>query len=989
MDLGSWKPDIEASADPARAAHHLRLLVDSAGAGVVGALTGESRRILLALLAGSQALSALLRREPAWLELVAEPEALHHPRREEGLRREIEGWLPAALDRADDAAALDALHRFRRREQLRIALRDLGRLAPLTEIVRELSNAADAFLDGVLRVVWRQATERWGSPWHLDPEGRWQPTPFCVLGLGKLGGQELNYSSDVDLLFVYGDEGSVFRTPPKKRAATGQGMANHPFFKRLGEALVKEASGRGIDAGALRIDMRLRPEGDAGPLARSLESYENFYAAWGQTWERMMLLKARCVAGNHELGGEFLELIQTFRYPRSLGTGLLREMAEMKTRIEREVVRAGEIDRNVKLGRGGIREIEFVVQALQVLHAGTNPFLQSSQTLAALPKLATYQHLTMDAAAGLARAYPFLRDVEHRIQMDEQRQTHTLPAEPAALLRIARQMGFPNHDAFDRALTAHRSFVRQVYEHILGVPDPAPTPASHALPADFDATQEWEAILTRRGFRDPSKGLRLLREFVHGPGFVHVSRRTTELGWQLLPRLLELCPDRTPTSAGGGEGFVLSDPDRVLARLDTYVQAYGARAPLYELWTARPGVFEHMLKLFDRSEFLAELAIGTPDLVDELEAGGHLRRQKSFAQTLEDLRHGAKDKDQHLWLRRYFRTEFMRLGLRDILGWVDDRSAPDELSALAEACLQYAVDVVMRRHRLAKPPFAVIGLGKLGGRELVYGSDLDVIFVAPDRTRNLPRWQKLAGEIIDLLGARTEQGTVFELDARLRPDGEKGLLVNSLGAYESYYRERAMLWEIQALTRARAVAGDPETGAAFERLARTLTDFTQVTPIAARTPDWRARITHMRTRIEKERTPPGLDALAFKTGTGGLVDVEFLVQTLAMAHGWFEPNTLRSLEKAGDAGALRPDQAETLARHFRRLRRMESILRRWSFEGEAVLPEDPAPLYRVAVRCGYHDAPTFLEDLARSRREIREIYREVMNPGNETSAGPT
>lgn len=978
MDASRSAQIIARSADPQRAVQHLEWLRQSGPVAdaIFAKLTIEGARALTAVLAGSRVLTGWLVRHPEWLDIFLDAEGLTRPRRREGLQAEIDAWLGPALARGDTAEIPERLHLFRQRELIRIAARDLARLGTLPEIVLEISNAADAFLDGLLRWVWQQQVERFGTPWHKDADDRWQPATFCVLGLGKHGGQELNYSSDVDLLFVYSGEGATFKAPPKPRQTTGQLQPNHQFFKRLCETLIREATTRGVESGALRVDLRLRPEGDAGPLARSLESYENFYAEWGQTWERMMLLKARRVAGDETLGGEFIEAIESFRHPRAIGEGLLREMAEMKARTEREIVGAGELDRNVKLGRGGIREIEFVVQTLQVLNGGKFPFVQSPQTLGGLPRLAAYEFLDSGDAAALATAYPFLRDVEHRLQMDEHRQTHTIPDDPAVVARLAKQMGFPDPAAFRAALGKHTATVRAVYDRVLGRATP-PAAAPDRLPGDFQSCAgAWRELLASHRFRDPDKGVRLLRQLVEGPGFVHVSRRTTELGRQLIPRLLELCPP-----AGPDAEFVLSDPDRVLARLDSYIQAYGARASLYELWNSRPAVFEHILKLFDRSEFLAELAIRTPDLVDDLEIGGHLRRQKDAATTLEDLRHGAADADQHLWLRRYFQTEFMRLGLRDILGYVEFADANAELTALAEACVRYAVEVVARRHRLRRPPFAVIALGKFGGRELVYGSDLDLIFVAPNATKNLARLQKLAGEVIDLLATRTDQGAVFVLDARLRPDGEKGLLVNSLKAHEEYYRQRAMLWEIQALTRARAVAGDARTGSAFEALAARLTRFASPSlPLSAFTPDWKREIANMRRRIERERTPAGREALAFKTGAGGLVDVDFVAQALAMEHGWFEPNTQLSLESARAAGVLPPEEADLLIDRFRRLRRMESILRRWSFEGEAELPDDPAPQYRVAVRCGYAEAAPFLEDVARWRADVRRIYEQVFVP---------
>lgn len=976
MDANRSAQILARSADPQRAAQHLELFRQSGPTAdtALGKLTLEGGRLLAGVLAGSRVLTGWLVRHPEWIDVFLDAEGLSRPRRREGLQAEIDAWLVPGLAQGDPELLIGRLHEFRQRELLRIAARDLGRMGTLSEIILEISNTADAFLDGLLRLVWKQMVERFGTPWHRDAEGAWQPTAFCVLGLGKLGGQELNYSSDVDLLFVYSDEGGTFRTPPKARQAGNPSLANHQFFKRLCETYLREATTRGVESGALRIDLRLRPEGDAGPLARSLASYENFYAEWGQTWERMMLLKARRVAGDEALGGEFVEAVESFRHPRSIGEGLLREMAEMKSRIEREIVGAGELDRNVKLGRGGIREIEFVVQALQVLQGGRFPFVQSPQTLGGLPRLAAYEFLDGGDAAALAAAYPFLRDIEHRLQMDEHRQTHTIPEDPAVLARLARQMGLGDVPAFRKALGTHTQAVRAVYDRILGRATAA-VGVPGDLPADFKGQADaWQTLLAGHRFRDPEKAFRLLRELVEGPGFVHVSRRTSELGRQLIPRILELCPP-----AGPDAEFVLSDPDRVLARLDSYIQAYGARASLYELWNSRPAVFEHILKLFDRSEFLAEIAIRSPDLVDDLEVGGHLRRQKDAAATLADLRHGAADPDQHLWLRRYFQTEFVRLGLRDILGYVDHAEANAELTALAEACVQYAVEVVTRKHKLRRPPFAVIGLGKLGGCELVYGSDLDLLFVAPASARNLPKLQKLAGDVLDLLSSRTEQGSVFVLDTRLRPDGEKGLLVNSLKAHEDYYRQRAMLWEIQALTRARQIAGDPKTGAAFETLARRLTNFASPPRhLAAYRPDWKLEIARMRRRIEHERTPRGKEALAFKTGAGGLVDADFLAQALAMEHGWFEPNTLRSLERIRDEGLLSREDAELLLDRFQRLRRMESILRRWSFEGEAELPDDPAPQYRVAVRCGYPETEPFLADVARWRADVRRIHDQVL-----------
>jgi glutamate-ammonia-ligase adenylyltransferase len=432
----------------------------------------------------------------------------------------------------------------------------------------------------------------------------------------------------------------------------------------------------------------------------------------------------------------------------------------------------------------------------------------------------------------------------------------------------------------------------------------------------------------------------------------------------------------------------------VLTRLVNFIGVYGARAPLLEMWNGNPAMFELMLLLFDRSEFLAEVAIRTPDLIDDLLAAGRLRQRKTTAKILKDLHYGLKDADQFFWLRRYHEAELMRLGLRDILGLAGLEQNLTELSALADACLQYALEVVMRKNKIKKPPFVIIGFGKLGGCEIDYGSDLDVVFVADSKVKNLSELQRVAAEVMELLSHRTEQGIVFHVDARLRPDGEKGLLVNTLDAYGNYYRRRAQLWEIQALTRTRPVAGDLKTGEKFQKLTALLTDFGKIssveagvtrltsnkksakTPyVASYTPDWKRQIHQMRMRIEMERTPHGQDELAIKTGKGGLMDAEFIAQTLCLAHGWQEANTLRALERGRDAGVL--PNADKLLEAYRQLRRVEGILRRWSYEGEVVLPDDPAPYYRVSVRCGFLKPKEFQKAMAKWRQAIRAVYQKV------------
>lgn len=936
-----------------------------------------------ALLSGSQALSEILVAHPQWIERLLDPHWVSSPRSPQAYRKEVSASLQPCLHQHDFAGAFRHLRLFKQREILRIAARDLARLSELSEVTAELSGLADSCLEGVFQVCWHQLTSRSGVPYHQDPEGNWQPTAFCVLGMGKLGGQELNYSSDVDVLFVYTEEGTVAKKRPRKGVSGAKGVPSHHFFKRLSESFIAEVSRLAPEGTLYRIDLRLRPEGNAGPLARSLPSYENYYAQWGQTWERMMLIKARCVAGDASLAGEFLESVHSFRYPRSLSDQALGEMAAMKQRIENEIIRAGEIDRNVKLGRGGIREVEFVTQTLQILNAGKAPFLSDSQTVSTLERLVRYELLEPSVARQLTRAYGFLREVEHRLQMENNLQTHTIPLNPEAQERLARLMGFPGCKEFDKQLTAHRRAVRKVYESILQIKS---TSSASGLPPSFDGCEAaWKELLERHSFRDPAQGLRMASVFIDGPGFGHVAPKTVQFSRELFSRLLSMCPridqplpPASESPDGDPESRLLSDPDRVLTRMDSFIAAYGARGMMFETWATNPSLFDLLVLLFDRSEFLAETAIRTPDLVDELEQSGRLRRPKQAEETLRDLRHGLADADQKLWIRQYHQAEFMRIGLREILGLADFEQNLVELSALAEACLQYALEVVLKKHKLEGAPMTIVGLGKLGGSELNYGSDLDIVFVTDTKVKNLPRLQQVAVDVLDLLSDSTESGTVFATDARLRPNGEKGLLVNTLKAYEDYYANRAQLWELQSLSRSRPVAGDSQVGAAFMDLVVRLTAVG--TPLAAKAlqrPDWMAEIARMRLRIEKERTPAGQQPIAIKTGTGGLMDAEFVAQALCLANGWQEPNTLKALCRARDQGVLAAKEADVLIENYRKLRRIEGVLRRWSYMGETTLPEDPAPLYRVARRCGFNSAESFMSAVNRYRENLRKVYVSV------------
>ena len=1024
-----------------------------AGEAVFRSLSAEPARVLAALFSGAPTMSERLIAHPEWLPTVLSPELLAAPRHGENLRREVNGWLKPALARRDFAAARAQLRLFQQREHLRIAARDLARLGLGPDLARELATIADLCLATVLQLCLTQLTDRLGSPWHRDAAERWQPTPFTVLGVGQLGGQELDYGSAVALLCVYAEEGEVFPTPPEPTDPDGNGLTSHAFFQQLAEQFVAEVERPAPEGVLYCVDSSLRPEGDAGPLARSLAGYENFYSQWGGAKERLRLIQARGVAGDAALAGEFLTMVQPFRYPGSLTDGGLEEIAAVKRRLDAETVPGGEQDRHVRHGRGGLREIEFVAQTLQLLHAGKTPFLQGAQTLATVERLARYHLLSADEALGLSEAYSFLRDVAHRLQLENPLQPHLLPTERKARERIAVLLGFTGLRDFEAARQPHGDRVRRVYEKFLQAEEAV---VAAPLPRDLVASEgQWLELLAAKSFRAPGRAVPALNEFVHGVAPAHATPRTSELAWQLVPKLLALCPERRSGAGGlarssppGGppgerpraghardEGRrddcptktraraaapagrlpapVLADPDRVLAQLNRFVTAYGARTSLYEAWACTPKAFALLLWLFDRSEFLGELALRTPDLVEEWEQGDRLHHAKPAVELLTGLRHGLHEADQHAWLRRFCHAEFMRLGLRDLHGLASLEEHLAELSALAEASLRYALEVTLRRHQLQAAPFAIIGLGPLGGGELTYGSVLDLQFIADDHAGQLAPLQPLAAEVLDLLSASTGLGQVFAT-----PTAAGSQLVTTLGASEDYFRHHASLGELLALSRARFIAGHAEVGRDFVQLGGELCDFRpdaqrtvrpaqglgtsdtvrivgrltmdtglQAVPRsrpACYTPTWLAELATLR---EPVRIPPDQEPLAFQAGAGGLADLELLAQTACLAHGWHEPNTLRALARARQSGALLAKDADLLLTSYRQLRRLESILGRWSGAAETTLPADPAAQSRVATHCGFATTAAFFKALAGWRAEVRRVFAALVcsrapGPGN-------
>ena len=799
-----------------------------------------------------------------------------------------------------------SLRLWKGREMLRIAVRELAGVAPLEETTAELSQLAEICLAQVLEHWDADLRKRLGSP----------EAELAGLGLGKLGGRELNHSSDIDLILLYSEEGQV-----------SSSLSNHQWFNRLA-AKVLETFSASHPAGALfRVDLRLRPEGSAGPMTRSLESMENYYSGFGETWERLALIKARVVCGSEELAYEFLRQHQPFIYPKSPSAELLDEIAAIKRRIERDIVGHENLDRNVKLGAGGIREIEFVVQALQLLHGARHAFLQETSTLKTIPALAELELLPRKEAVDLERAYRFLRRVEHRLQMEEEQQTHTVPDEPVTLTRLARSLGYSEPAEFTAALRQEMQRVRAIFRRVIS-----------------ERPQDKQAPITLEIFRDQVGATKTLTELAQGRSSFHVAPRTRQLFRKLRPMLLNELEHAV-------------DADTTLTQFVRFVDAYGMRGLLFELLVSNPRLLELLVKTFDASRFAADLLIRRPQLLEDVTRSGTLDGSVSVRRHLAALR-ATKAAPANLEpVRAYHQAQRLRILIRDILDLAELHTLHAEHSALAEASLIFAHSLIAGDGDLT-----VVGLGKFGGTELSYGGDLDVVFAGEN--------SRAAQDLVVEMSRSTAEGTISPLDTRLRPDGEKGPLVCSLDTFAAYYETRAQLWEIQALTRARTVCGP--RGAEFIAIAQ------RAWRAAGQRPDLFLQIDAMRERIRRDRGT-GSEILDFKTGLGGIIEAEFLVQALQMRAGAWNPQFTAALNDLRERHRISAEDAQALQRGYDFLRRCESVLRRMDNKGVSSLPPEEEDQRKVALRTGANNLASFGDEYRAARETIHSLYERYMS----------
>jgi glutamate-ammonia-ligase adenylyltransferase len=803
-----------------------------------------------------------------------------------------------------------ALRRLKQRAMARIGARDLSGQADLAEVVESMTLVADAAVATALQVTEAALIERYGTPRNAKGERQ----QLIVVGMGKLGGRELNVSSDIDLIFVYPEDGDTTGNNEGARS-----ISNFEFFTRLGKGLINALAEITGDGQVFRVDMRLRPNGDSGPLVCSFDMLENYFVTQGREWERYAWIKARPLTpANNGRWNELEAIRRPFVFRKYLDFGTINAMRDLHAQIRREVAKK-DMANNVKLGPGGIREIEFIAQVFQLIRGGRDSALQVKPTLEVLKLLVDRGQLELDAVVELSAAYRFLRRLEHRLQYLDDAQTHMLPENPEDQQRVAEAMNFANYEALLMELDDHRQTVTRHFEGVFADPNEA----RHALDAVWTGDGSHGEDLVKLGFRDTASLCARLAAIRSGSRYQQMSEQAKGRFDALVPRAIQ--------AAGGTQ-----NPDDTLSRLLDLLEAIGRRSAYLALLHQYPQALEQVAKIAGASSWAADYLLKHPVLLDELLDPRLLQMAPDwpgFRQQLAEETDGVEpDTERQMdLLREAHHAQVFRLVAQDIAGLLTVEKLSDHLSELADILVDRTITLAWRKlltkHR-DTPAFAVIGYGKLGGKELGYASDLDLVYLFDDPAPEAGQvYAKLGTRLNTWLSTRTAAGILFETDLRLRPNGDAGLVTSSLEAFRKYQLENAWVWEHQALTRARFVAGDPAIGAAFDKIRCEI--LCQRRDLAK----LREEVLAMRKKMRDNLANRDDAVFDLKQDFGGLIDVEFIVQYLILAHAWehhqFTGNlgNIALLRIAAECGLIPADLAEQVRDAYREYRRLQHLRR--------------------------------------------------------------
>ena len=871
----------------------------------------------------------------------------------------------AANGKAPDEEQLATeLRLFRSREQMRIIWRDFSRQASMPETTRELTWMAEAAIKASLGVLHPITCEELGAPFsgadqgateqgateqgatEQNKEHNEQQQKMLVLAMGKMGAEELNLSSDIDLIFAYPEKGETRRTATSPRGKT---VSNQEFFTRLGQKLIAALDRQTADGFVFRVDMRLRPYGQSGALVMSFDALEEYYLTQGREWERFAMVKARAVAGESEDIQRLDDILRPFIYRKYLDFGSIDALRDLKRSINRELKRKG-MQTDIKLGPGGIREIEFITQAFQLVRGGRNSALQTPSLSQALEQLAADQIIESSDRDNLWQAYCFLRNTEHALQGIADKQTQQLPEDELGQQRVALIVGCANWDDFQQQLETHRDYVMSVFEDMFADPDNQDGLEAEGLGQGSNQTvagQGDESIwcqplelaellehLQVAGYQQPQA----IAEQLYG---IYQSKAVIGLDLEPRSRLDKLMPNLVGACAATENNSV------TLSRVVGLVQAVLRRSAYLVLLAENPSALQQLVLLCQSSSWIAEQLTAYPVLLDELLDRNSLYTVQSKGSLQDQLRQqmlrvADDDLEQQMEVIRYFvRSNSLRVAACDITEVIPLMQVSDYLTWIAEVVIDYGITIAWQHLSrqygqpqdctLESPDFIVLGYGKLGGIELGYKSDLDLVFLhrgiagqtigGPRSIDNSTFYVRLGQRIIHLLSTVTASGAAYEIDMRLRPSGNSGMLVSSLAAFEKYQRETAWTWEHQALVRARFVAGNKKLGEEFNLLRKSLLQQHRSEQLL------RAKVVEMREKMRKHLGQTVKDGkYSLKQGVGGIVDIEFMVQFAVLAWSHSHPeisrwsDTIRILESLAQCGLISEQKSGLLIDAYKRYR---------------------------------------------------------------------
>ena len=862
------------------------------------------------------------------------------------------------------------LRKFRNREMVRIVWRDLNREAQLEETTRDLSELADACTDQALQWLYRWACTNWGTPYSREQPP--SPQHMVVLGMGKLGAQELNLSSDIDLIFAFPENGE---TQGGKRC-----LDNQTFFNRLGQKLIQALDNNTADGFVFRVDMRLRPYGQSGILAPCFAAMEEYYQDQGRDWERYAMIKARVIAGDQQMGGQLLETLRPFVYRKYLDFSAFDSLRKMKEMINREVRRKN-LQGNVKLGSGGIREVEFIAQAFQLIRGGRDSRLQQRELRNILKLLPDTVGMPEQAADELLEAYRFLRNSEHAIQAFADQQTQELPVDELGQTRLAFAMGFDHWNSFLTQLDQQRQRVELHFSEVIAPVQESPQGEQTSIwqpfwSEDIEGEEALEFLQQHR-HESPAEALRLI-DNLRNNRKVEVMQ---QIGRERLDNLMPLLLDRIAQC---------EMPTRTLERVLRLVESVLRRSAYFVLLIENPGALAQLVKLCSASSWFADKLSKQPILLDELIDVQSLYsppNKKALQDELRQqlLRIPEEDTEQLMEVLRYFKNaHVLRVAAAEISGALPLMKVSDYLTFIAEVVLEGALDIAWRmlteKHGSPQsapgvpcdPDFIVVGYGKVGGIELSYGSDLDLVFIH-DGAANLPTdgaksidcqvfFTRLGQRIIHILNTATTSGQLYEVDMRLRPSGNSGLLVSSLKAFRDYQLNEAWTWEHQALVRARVVAGCSSLSERFEQVRlEVLGQSREKAKLRQEVQEMRLKMReHLGSKSSKEGES---GVFHLKQDSGGIVDIEFLVQYFALAFATDKPelitytDNIRILDAVEQSGLLSQEDAELLREAYKSYR---SVGHQLALQEQSGLIND--------------------QEMKELRESVAKIWDNVLNP---------